>query len=73
MKNFRLLVIIVVLNFTLAHSQTFDLPAYTYSSRISGFISLDIPVKGGINPFVYIYQDLPTNWNQEGNTIQIPY
>lgn len=71
MRNLRFFAVLA-LTLTLAYSQmSFDLNSASYQS-VGGFWDLNIPVKGGVSPLRYNFQELPSLWYQQDNNLQIP-
>ena len=71
MKHLLNLTILLAFAVIVSSQISIDLNAANYQVR-DGFWNVNIPVKGGIAPFVYSYQNIQTSWKQQGNAILIP-
>lgn len=71
MKNINLFLICALLGAVAFGQMTLNLTGATYEVG-SGFYSLSIPVSGGVPPYTYNFQALPSTWVQVGSKLNIP-
>ena len=63
MKSFAKLIILMAITMIAASQLTLDLGIAGYTIK-EGFWHVDIPVRGGVSPYIYSYQNFQTAWRQ---------
>jgi hypothetical protein len=71
MKSLLTFTILFAFTILVSSQILIDLNAANYQVK-DGFWNVNIPVKGGVGPYIYTFQNYMSSWKQQGNAILIP-